>query len=415
VEGVVQEANVGIQTLDLEIRKAVIRKLKGSWFESQRSSIGRRITKAKMQEVCLMLADQQLVTGASILLVGYTKQCTMTQYHFYIAANLSLVSFATYQSVLLIVRDMLEENIRKGWRLAWIMAVFGCVLILNFILYNDNYLVPRQQEESMPRNFGLPMECIWEKLPGSFTQARLVYVIFGLLVDISSAYSITLILFPDLRKVKLFSYIEEAVGQLASQPTSLYRIVKDHNDRWHWFLKAGWMWTLLEWPTWALFVFTFTLREIFTSLYWDMVRIFLYLFSSTWSIKRARGSAVAQGRVGSQEDSWGFGQILPLLLLALPLFSLIESIFGKQTSPPILRYCLIYRGKCLESTDMPPGSSRQSSANSRRSKERKTPLKKFEEDLYAEKWFLAWAAGVWFMLLGTIVALTVLLEYGVPR
>lgn len=31
-----------------------------------------------------------------------------------------------------------------------------------------------------------------------------------------------------------------------------------------------------------------------------------------------------------QENSWGFGQLIPTLLLILPLFSLLEGVIGMQ-------------------------------------------------------------------------------------
>jgi hypothetical protein len=43
-----------------------------------------------------------------------------------------------------------------------------------------------------------------------------------------------------------------------------------------------------------------------------------------------------QSSVVLQENSWGFGQLLPALLLILPLFSLIEGAIGMNLSyfPP---------------------------------------------------------------------------------
>lgn len=269
-----------------------------------------------MQEVCLMLADQQLVTGASILIVGYMKHCEITQYHFYIAANLTLVAFATYQSVLLIVSDVLRDNIRSGWRLAWITTIFGCVLLLNLLIYNDNFLAYQ--------HFGLSMDCLWRRLPEDFTGQETAYVVFGILMDVWSGYSIVFHLYPELHAVTPFRHIEQVVGHLMNQPTYLYRKVQRQVSRPYEIL---WLWKLIEWPTWLLFIVSFTLREISSSLYFELARIYLYLYQTTWAVSWARDNAASNGRDGL-EDSWGFGQILSLLLLALPLFSLVEAIYG---------------------------------------------------------------------------------------
>lgn len=302
--------------IDRILRDLVLAKTDGTRFARILSSIRARVSKPKMQEVCLMLADQQLVTGASILIVGYMKHCEITQYHFYIAANLTLVAFATYQSVLLIVSDVLRDNIRRGWRLAWITTIFGCVLLLNFVIYNDNFLVDQ--------HFGLSMDCLWRQLPGDFTDDETAYVVLGTLVDVLSGYSIVFHLYPELHAVPPFRNIEQAVGNLMNQPTYLYRKVQRQVSRRY---ETVWLWRLLEWPTWLLFVISFTLREISSSLYFDLARIFMYLYQTTWAVSSARNKAASNGRDGP-EDSWGFGQILPLLLLALPLFSFVEAIYG---------------------------------------------------------------------------------------
>ncbi|KAJ4250249.1 hypothetical protein NW762_012064 [Fusarium torreyae] len=67
-----------------------------------------------MQKVCLMFFDQQLITGASILIVGYSTHCDIMQYHFYIAANLGMACFAKFQALLPIVRSELDDRLKKG-------------------------------------------------------------------------------------------------------------------------------------------------------------------------------------------------------------------------------------------------------------------------------------------------------------
>lgn len=320
MEGIERQTSPEVQLLDLWLRNAVWDLLKETKIGKKLKDIRGRISGNRMKEVCLMLSDQQLVTSVSIMIVAYAKHCTITQYHFYIAANLTLVSFATYQSVLLLVRDKIQDNnMARGWRSVWITAVFGCVLVINFALYNDNFPVDGRS--------GFPMQCIWNELPQKFTGAKLAYVIFGVLVDVSSAYAIMLILYPELKDKQAFVFIEEACGRLMRKPTSLYQYIRGKTRSTnHWTTR--WWWQFFEWPAWALCLVSFTLREIFTSLYWDMVRIFLYLFSSTSAIIRARQWDAPDDRTDA-EDNWSFGQILPLLFLALPLLSFAEAIFGK--------------------------------------------------------------------------------------
>lgn len=72
-----------------------------------------------------------------------------------------------------------------------------------------------------------------------------------------------------------------------------------------------------------------------------MCRFFWLLFSLIWGTirvfedRKLAGAdfAAIQGSpddVVLQENSWGFGQLIPTLLLILPLFSLIERVIGMQ-------------------------------------------------------------------------------------
>ncbi|KAF7520852.1 hypothetical protein G7054_g12658 [Neopestalotiopsis clavispora] len=394
VEGVDSPSSPESRLLDLRLRKAVWKLLKKTIFGKILSGIRSRVSRDRMKEVCLMLSDQQLVTGVSIIIVAYAKHCTMTQYHFYIAANLTLVSFATYQSVLLLVRDKIQENnMARGWRSVWIMAVFGCVLVINFVLYNENFPINGRS--------GLPMQCVWNELPQKFTGAKLAYVVFGVLVDVSSAYAIMLILYPELKDKQVFVVIERKCGRLMRQPTSLYRYIRG-KKRYanHWTTR--WWWQLFKWPSWALCLVSFTLREIFTSLYWDMVRIFLYLFSSTLAIIRARQWDAPDDRTDA-EDNWSFGQILPLLFLALPLLSFAEAIFDQSSDEVASRIAeAVDRLRIIRRIPLQGLKSQ-------------TKEEKFEKKMSEKDWFGIWISCVWFCLFGLIVVLTIILPNGVPR
>lgn len=109
-------------------------------------------TKEQMQGVCLMLLDQQLITGSSILLVAFSKHIEITEYHFYIATNLSLASFATIQAVVFLVRDLLDDPFRKGWRMLWIVTIFATSITGNVVWYNEYFL------NASP--WGAPMRCV---------------------------------------------------------------------------------------------------------------------------------------------------------------------------------------------------------------------------------------------------------------
>ncbi|KAK0614536.1 hypothetical protein B0T14DRAFT_593012 [Immersiella caudata] len=264
------------------------------------------VTKGQMENICLMFSDQQLVTGASILIVGYVRHCEITQYHFYVVCLLGLMSFATFQSVVLIIRGRIRQKLKRGWRFAWITTLFGCALVTNFVIYNDNFLAIF--------HFGLKMQCIWMALPGDFTKDQLPYVIIGVLMDVWSYFSIIGYLYPEVVRTQPFRGIITITSRVLRAPAYLYI--------WTWKRTTS---RIIRGCAYVLFLVSFTMQELLASLYVDLIRIFAYLYQTTLSIKWARGRATANGREG-EEDSWGFGQILPMLLLALPVLAFAEAI-----------------------------------------------------------------------------------------
>jgi hypothetical protein len=305
---------------DYELRKIWehgIQKLTGSRFTRIMTTIRNHVTKEQMQQVCLMFADQQLITGASVLIVAYLKHCDITQYHFYIAANLGLVSFASFQAVLLIVRDVLKSRVRKGWRMLWIFTIFSCILLLNFVFYNDNFL----------RDFGQPMRFLWRGLPGVFTPSNVAYVALGTILDVWALSGIVSGLYK-LQKLPPLG-VSDLLYYLMLQPTRFYLYC---TERRHLSCQHSWtkrFLTLMESLAGILFITFFTLRELYCSMFINLTRIYIYLFQTTSSVYWARNQAATRGMEG-EEDTWGFGQILPLLLLALPLFAFIEGIHGES-------------------------------------------------------------------------------------
>jgi len=258
-----------------------------------------------------MFADQQLVTGASILIVGYVRHCEITQYHFYIVSLLGLISFATFQSVVLIIRGRIKKGLKRGWRFAWVTVLFACALVTNFVIYNDNFLVEF--------HFGLPMHCLWIGLPGYFRPDQIPYVVFGTLVDVWSYLNVFSYLYPETNDVQPFAVLSKIVNAVTRAPAYLYVSVRKRNRS-----------KLIQGVVYLLFLFSFTLRELVFSIYVDLVRVFTYLYQTTFSIGLVRRNATESGRQG-EEDAWGFGQILPMLLLALPLLAFVEAVVSEGT------------------------------------------------------------------------------------
>lgn len=125
----------------------------------QRVSLVRRtsapISRDSIQRIALTLSDQKLITGASIMIVGFCSHCSLTQYHFKVIQLLGHVSFLTYQSTVMIVCEvLLDAPAKKHWRAIWNFAIFVLVAVCTVIVYSDNFL----------QSYGLSVQCIWNDL-----------------------------------------------------------------------------------------------------------------------------------------------------------------------------------------------------------------------------------------------------------
>ncbi|KAI9148918.1 Transcription factor asqA [Paramyrothecium foliicola] len=331
VEGVLNEDDMFVTTFDLQVLKLAeklkdvckkaVKALAGNWlrrlFLALWPTHQRRFTKEQMQQVGLMAADQQLIAGAAILIVGYSRHCEITQYHFFIASLMTLCSFATFQAIVILVRDALDSHFKRFWRIVWITVICGCVMANNFVVYNDYFLVLG--------HFGHSMDCVWDaiSLGQEYDRRQAAYVSLGMLVDAWSYLSIVAYLNPTLLEWRPVAFIIFAPWFVLRQVSEAYLLVRSLRQQ-H-YSKNGIL-TILESLAFCLFVIAFAIRELFFSLFIDLLRIFLYLFQITVDLAKWRNLAGENGRKET-ENEWGFGQLLPMLLLALPLFAFLEIVY----------------------------------------------------------------------------------------
>ncbi|KAK4546952.1 hypothetical protein LTR36_001684 [Oleoguttula mirabilis] len=120
-----------------------------------------------LSQIVVMLSDQQLVLGFSMLIVGYVKFVTMTEYHFAIVSALSNISFVVHVSTIpVVVRAMFDKdkadakwyNFKRLWR-AIAKIVFDILLFISFVPTGNSWWLA---------NYGLPTYCIWRNTKGNY-------------------------------------------------------------------------------------------------------------------------------------------------------------------------------------------------------------------------------------------------------
>jgi hypothetical protein len=164
--GAFDDDDVFVTKLDLHIVKRMkaprsrikkpLKPLTGEWFGCLLRTIWpshqRSLAKGQVQQVNLMSASQQLITGAAILIVDYSRHCQISRYRLYIVNSIPLCLFTSFQAIVILARRAINSHLKKLWRLVWVTAIFTYVVSHNFIFYNDHFLVGD--------NFGLSMQCI---------------------------------------------------------------------------------------------------------------------------------------------------------------------------------------------------------------------------------------------------------------
>ena len=283
-----------------------------------------------LQRIVLMLSDQQLVTGIAILAAGYIQHCTITHYHFDIVVFLAIMSLSTHLVTLTILRGYLRTSAAvRIWRVIG-MIVFSIMLCVGIVLTSGESWFYSSREGDPSRR---PAQCYWQ---GQFQKANEIAwsrLVLSLLLLVLSTSRLAR-LFPSL--TNLFSW------WLKRKPGSILKKLLDRLEikcaahcgksyiR-HTFWKA--LFNLLL----ALYINLLAIFEIYDSC---LIEVLMVWILCVWGSRRLfdRRSKVGDDIV-SMENKWGFGQLVPLLLLLLPLMSISEIYQGSspliQTTVPL--------------------------------------------------------------------------------
>ncbi|KAF2200037.1 hypothetical protein GQ43DRAFT_449811 [Delitschia confertaspora ATCC 74209] len=226
------------------------------------------------RKLLLSFSDQQIITGIGIQAVGLAQMKTMVPYHFFIIWMLSLLSTATNLATLL----ALVNDFKRDWVMRWLRQFFMFVnMLLGIVL--GVFILKSVMMDLEPR---LPIGCVWE-------------------VESKPA--------PSNATISVIGTIAVIAGNV---------IV---------FILSTWYLHYRKNPKWLKSVQVCGLIVLVAIGVGATVRVVL--------LSQAFGSPPESIRLqGLGERDWGFGQLLTLLLLILPVISTIEIIRGETRIPP---------------------------------------------------------------------------------
>ncbi|KAF2266806.1 hypothetical protein CC78DRAFT_531251 [Lojkania enalia] len=226
------------------------------------------------RKLLLSFSDQQILTGIGIQSIGLAKMNTMVPYHFFIVWLLSLLSTATNLVTLL----ALVNDFKRDWVLRWLRQF---LMFINLILgcITGIFVLQSVMKNLEPR---LPIGCVWE------VQDR------G--TPSNAALSVT-------------GTIAVIAGNAIVFVLSTWYLHARKNPRWIKSVQVVGLVILVAMGIGA------TIRVI--------------------QVSQAFGSPPESVHlVGTGEKDWSFGQLLPLLLLSLPLISTVEIVRGEMRITP---------------------------------------------------------------------------------
>ncbi|KAF2866762.1 hypothetical protein BDV95DRAFT_631569 [Massariosphaeria phaeospora] len=226
------------------------------------------------RKLLLSFSDQQILTGIGIQSVGLAKMKTMVPYHFFIIWLLSLLSTATNLSTLL----ALVNDFKRDWVLRWLRQFLMLVNLFLGIL-SGIFILQSVMKNLEPR---LPIACVWTvESRGHSSNAALA--------------------------------IAGTIAVIAGQVII--------------FIGSTWYLHYRQHPRWIKSVQVVGLLMLIASGIGATVRVVME--------SQAFGTPPESVKlVGLGEKDWSFGQLVPLLLLMLPVMSTVEIARGEVRMPP---------------------------------------------------------------------------------
>lgn len=286
-----------------------------------------------LERFLLGLSDQQLVTGLSVLTTGYMQRCSITLYHFNIVAALAWFSSAVHLATLGTLREYFIENLSvRNWRVAGMIGVLGMLLCAQIAAYSGN-------------DYSLPLQCVLEApLYVDSSQLLSVALIWFFLLTLYMRRIVRLFsVDPDWslsdwivrsfvkrarRQLGLTNPLENAMsslsiverGKIIRAEREIRRFRKhqefrrrNRNSRFGVYKNA----------------FVLVIVEFSDSFLSQISTLFAEIIYGVDATIVLRRNTPPHGISGNQ-NTMGFGQVMPVFLLLLPCYTIYELYIGKS-------------------------------------------------------------------------------------
>jgi len=251
-----------------------------------------------VERFMLALSDQQLITAISLLIAAYGRICVISGYSFQVVAASAWFSCTTHLSTLTVLRRYFDEHkVLRTIRIILMMLLFLflCITMILAQLQADNL-------------GGLAL-CGIQPI----TQPYDPFTAFGVLTSI---LTFTIWLSYGYGRTIMEIYFQQ------------YRVSKENWLSWviiKIMLPASAPWPRRKARYRVLEALSRALDTVYQSFLWEIVLLWLYL---TYGLVLMLSTLLPPGNQVFEAGGMGFGQILPLALLGLPILTACEAYYG---------------------------------------------------------------------------------------
>ncbi|GKT62641.1 hypothetical protein ColTof4_01737 [Colletotrichum tofieldiae] len=298
----------------MEIDRRILERL-----ERQRSVLA-SIRKTKYRQILLGLSDQLLVTSVGILVAIYVQICTMSLLCFNVGAELAFLASGVHMNCLVVLGSYFEEHRRQARVRIYLMVfLLAFILVTNFLVYITWYnsgqqtivCAIRHYETDWPFLFVAWLALCWWVSAGfrkSINQLRdarsefprvhsLVHSLMGLIYNNEES------------RTDLEAWNERETQRIRSKYRQQCRILRQRSPKPPWRITAPIIASAIVDDFWQsiIFITMWNLSYTVTGMYF-LVKIL-----------------VAAGIYYKPLLEPKFGQVLPLIMLLVLLFNIMEA------------------------------------------------------------------------------------------
>ena len=286
----------------------------------------------------LAYADLQIATGVGVLVAAFATMSSMSVYHLQVAIYLAWMSSNTHLTAVSLLqtdfREKKSKSVARRLRLGG-MALLGVMLLVALVPTTAyNWLAIITRSEGNGRNYdilhetalssaGVPAGCFWQReYSGGLTpDAAWSFIILIL----SYLWKALLLFRPTQRfhKVSCRERIQEPLRRVLDRLAG--RLEANPRKNRTWLLFQFKLVFSLYLAGWAVFEFC----QSFIISLWICGAGLVW---GSFQILEPRRTIPSQSL--NNENSWSFGQVLPILLLAVPVLSFAEGYMGNSIESP---------------------------------------------------------------------------------